>query len=440
MNITVWSSFSKRKNSTKQPTAGTTISNVTLKEATSIENPTFVLSGNNFAIDYVQAFGNYYFVSDIKSIRNGITEVSCIMDEMATHKSEIAATSQYIERANTTGIIPRVPDNMNPPTDDIEIKTTDIINLGWAGNPTLILGVVSISGVAYYSVTQAQLNTLLGEVFDSSFIAQFTSQFYGLRECLISLKKVPYTPTGHSSTIHLGDQATSVTATRISDAIIGDSATVMINRPSDDHEAGTSYLDFSPYTIGAIYLPYVGVVPLDMEIIGDTRYVTVDYWLDQVTGDIAYKVSTNGKILGTYSGNCAASLPIAAQNYNAIGVGAGVLAAIGGIATGNPALVASGALGAFKECSLHSQVNGAISSFIGNSVGTMVQTCVVTRCPVDWDLDKNKTRCGLPVQKTMSISSLSGYIKCRNASVPLAGFDKARTEIENMMNSGFYYE
>ena len=49
MNIKVWSNFSKRKNSTKQPTGGSTIT-VTLKDQCSILSPVFILSTLDFTI------------------------------------------------------------------------------------------------------------------------------------------------------------------------------------------------------------------------------------------------------------------------------------------------------------------------------------------------------------------------------------------------------
>lgn len=440
MTIKTWSNFSKRRNSTKQPAITGTDVTCTLKEATSIENPTFVLSGNDFTINYVQAFGHYYFVKDIKSERNGVIEVSCSQDRLATYKSAIGSSSQYIERANISGIVAQVPDPFNPPTFPVEIVSTDIINLGWAGNPTLILGVVSANGVNYYSMDEAKLKSILTHVFDPSFIGQFTSQFYGLRDCMISLKKVPYTPAGTTDSVVIGEHDTQITATKISESIIHDNATVLVGRPSDNHEPGTTYIDTPPYSIGSVYLPYVGVVPVDMGILATQRYLTVDYWLDQVTADIVYKLSCGSDIIGTYSGNCGANLPIASQNYNAVGVASAALAVIGGVAINNPMMAASGALAMDKECSMHTQINGTISSFIGNSVGTMVKACVITRVPVDWNIDLNRARCGIPILKTMTINSISGFIQCKNASVDIAGFEDDKEAIESMMNSGFYYE
>ena len=57
MNINVWTNFSKRVNSTLQPTGGTQIS-VVLKENCSLENPVFIVSTPITDYTYVEAFGH----------------------------------------------------------------------------------------------------------------------------------------------------------------------------------------------------------------------------------------------------------------------------------------------------------------------------------------------------------------------------------------------
>ena len=98
MTIKYWTNFSKRKNSTKQPTGGTSVT-CQLKEGTSIEKPVFLLTGDLFTCNYIEAFSHYYFVDDVKSVRNGLTEVSCSMDVLATFKTEIGSYNALIERS-----------------------------------------------------------------------------------------------------------------------------------------------------------------------------------------------------------------------------------------------------------------------------------------------------------------------------------------------------
>ena len=65
MNIQVWSNFSKRENSTRQPGGGQSI-DVKLKDNCSIENPVFLLATGGGMPDYTyaEAFGHYYYVTE----------------------------------------------------------------------------------------------------------------------------------------------------------------------------------------------------------------------------------------------------------------------------------------------------------------------------------------------------------------------------------------
>ena len=65
--------FSKRRNSTKQPATLSDQKTVQLKETTSVDHPTFILSGNNFSYNYCSWDNRYYFITDIRSFHNGLT-------------------------------------------------------------------------------------------------------------------------------------------------------------------------------------------------------------------------------------------------------------------------------------------------------------------------------------------------------------------------------
>ena len=87
MQIKIHKNFSKRINSTKRPTGGTTI-DVVLKEECTVENPVFVLNGYDASIDYIEAFGKYYFVDKKNIIDNSRCEYACIEDYLASFVSE----------------------------------------------------------------------------------------------------------------------------------------------------------------------------------------------------------------------------------------------------------------------------------------------------------------------------------------------------------------
>jgi len=103
VEIRVYENFSKRVNSTLRPNnnAGT-VKNVQLKEDCTIENPVFILSGNNFNINYIKAFDKYYFVDKITSLDNSRCEYSCVEDVLATAKTAIGNTTALILRSSSS--------------------------------------------------------------------------------------------------------------------------------------------------------------------------------------------------------------------------------------------------------------------------------------------------------------------------------------------------
>ena len=97
MGTTVYfGNASKKRNSTLQPSVSANYDCI-LKEATSLDHPTFILeSSGTFSYNYCKWDDRYYFVDDVISRRNNIWEVSCVMDVLATYKSEILASTQYV--------------------------------------------------------------------------------------------------------------------------------------------------------------------------------------------------------------------------------------------------------------------------------------------------------------------------------------------------------
>lgn len=466
MNIRTWSNFSKRKNSTKQPTGGTTAT-VSLKESTSIESPTFILTGDDFNVNYIQAFGHYYYANDCKSIRNGIKEIPCTQDTLATYKSNIVGSSQYVERANSA-TLRNVGDPLNPPTNRLLHKFTNILNLTTTDSQGLnkiidldlnarivnhyIMGITGSDGVQYWGLTAAQLGDVMAAIFGGTWIDNFASLFFNYKDCILSLKRVTYPPGGTSQQIYVGKEPLTlngapVNGTKITDLrLYRDSGLTQLSFPADDYLSSRDYPYYSPYTFGTLTLPFVGVVPLDVGTFAGDGKIGIEVFVDPFTADIIYKVrNSDSAVIGTYYGNCGASLPVTGQTYNSIGMGAGALQMIGGLVGGltNPALAPMALAGAaqiFEGAKLHTQSNGTISSFIGGYTAVTITADIYTQEPISWDLDNMKATQGLIVNKQISLSSLSGYVKCRNASIDIPGFERDKTEIENYMNNGFYIE
>ena len=102
MSISVgFTTESKRENSTKQRTMST-VHNCLLKNGCSLLYPTLLLELNTSAFPNYAGFqieNKYYNVTDIRSVRNNLFEISGEVDVLATYKNAIGSTTEYIARA-----------------------------------------------------------------------------------------------------------------------------------------------------------------------------------------------------------------------------------------------------------------------------------------------------------------------------------------------------
>lgn len=74
----------------------------TLKDTTSVLNPVLILRTSdpvyNYNYLYIQEFGRYYFINDIRSVNNNVWEISAHVDVLETYKTAILANSAVIKR------------------------------------------------------------------------------------------------------------------------------------------------------------------------------------------------------------------------------------------------------------------------------------------------------------------------------------------------------
>lgn len=214
-----------------------------------------------------------------------------------------------------------------------------------------------------------------------------------------------------------------------------------------------SYLEKPPYCTGILYLPFVGIVGLDMDILAFTKSIQIDGYVDILTGDIVYNVKYGAYRTSTYNGNLATKIPISSAGYDALGVATGTMTAIGGLVASVSALVtggasalaglgvaAAGGLGAAKSAELHTMINGGNSSAIGANLGTNPVVIIYQNNPAEVNLTAYQAAHGMPYFKVGTVSGCGGYVKCHDASVSIPGDGEDQSIVNGIMNAGFYYE
>lgn len=460
MQVKYWTNFNKRKNSTKQPSGGTEIS-VSLKNPCSVENPQIEVVGvpDSANYFYIADFGRYYFRSDAIKVTKDITQFSLEVDTMATYKANVGACSALVEFTSSSSEI-RITDPRNKPLHTFTESVTNILDLasyGFNTTGSFIIGIAGgDGGVTYYVISAGDLSAFYDELYDPTFISQIENQYYGLRDCFVSCRWVPYSPAGTYKQLKISGKYLSTHAYEITSRLANiNDASYDIAFPSDAMGLGTNYLDNEPYTTGVLYLPYVGVVPLDLGVVAKSKQIRIKISIDNYTGDIVYKLSnTSGDFISSYQGNCSVNIPISSQHYNAMATASGAISIIGGIASTaaaiaskNPALAvgagigtAGGAVGIAQSLSIHTQVNGNLSSAVSTELGLKIVASVITRTPTESNLTAYKATSGMPYFKVATISSLSGYVQCAGASVDMPGTVAEKDTVNGYVNGGFYYE
>lgn len=105
-DISFYVNSSEKNKVDKTLTLITNISGV-LKESTSIIDPVIVIEGDLSAFtgcNYMQieTFGRSYFVNNIRSISNGLIEISAHVDVLSTYKNAIRRNQAIIRKQQNT--------------------------------------------------------------------------------------------------------------------------------------------------------------------------------------------------------------------------------------------------------------------------------------------------------------------------------------------------
>ena len=469
MQIKYWSNFSKRVNSTKQPTGGTTV-DVLLKDECDILNPSFILNTTNFDINYVQAFGNYYFAYPI-NLDGHRTEIKCSLDHLATFKSQIGSYRGFVEYTSSSSKL-TISDPRNTPTTEI-IHSNKAFqwSSGFTFNQTgcYILAYLSDTAstgiVSYIALDWYGLHQLAYAFFTQNIIDEVKKQFNAITDSLVSLIWLPISLNDvggtYTSNIHIGSKDVQISDTggyllsnRVKDF---STSSIILTYPVApyDFDITDTYLSRAPYVTASLFLPFIGNVPISEDLISAFHNgIYIDGSIDLFTGDIVYKLHIGSEKAATYNGCIATHMPISSASYNAFGVATGSLVTIGGVAsiaggllTGNLPMaaggvgaVASGAVSAVKSAQLTTQISGSNSSAIGLKLGdvpiiTLFVAVAAEKHPLNFKAEQ-----GMPYYETALISSLSGFVKTSNASVPIPGDGAEQDTVNNYLNSGIYYE
>lgn len=482
MTITLYQ-FTKRQNSTKQPTntdPHIDVSNVYLKEPCDEFKPVFQISSTYASYNYLKWDSRYYWISSRTYMTNDIIEIHCTKDLLATFKTDIGNSSQYILRSSYSSN-GNIVDNLYPVTMDRTGAsyegTVKLADMWDATSGFYVVGIIcsaqsghSINNrlargnVVYLILTKSQLYTFINQ------FNQLTGFLSSVRpaDFLVSFTYIPFGMTsiavdsaGSPAYIHIGESVGGWDLT-VADCIplsaIDQANGVYTYSPTpkyvslpDHPDASTrgDYLEYPPYTYLTAFLGPFGTVNLTQldTSFGGYGSIYYNFTIDLCTGQAIFRFydSTPATDLSgaTVSriGRLGVPIQIVTSTYgnisstvSAIGSAIGV---IGGIATGNAALAGSAAAGFIGSAAASiTPKNDSVGS--NGSFAELYRPYILCQFfkPTD---DDNADR-GRPLCTVGTISSYPGYIKTSDCDIALLASDSEIISVRSTMDAGFFYE
>lgn len=288
-----------------------------------------------------------------------------------------------------------------------------------------------------YHPTQAQIDAFGAWLWSNDFIDQILKIFNNPMEAIIGLHKIYATPIdAGTATIKVGYLDSEVPSAYINQQYI----TVSCGTIYLDEQFG-SVFDYSPFTDIKLYLPFVGIVPLNINDVMRAS-ITVDYGVDVITGACLAQVKVsrdaNDSILYQYSGNCSVQYPISSGSY--MGIISSIVSVAGGIAAtvasgGAAAPLALGAVGGIMGAHTSIQNSGGFSGNSG-AMGCKIPYLILTR-PQSKVASNSESMYGYPTNAYATIGECYGYIKPISVHViNVNATDDELTEINNLILSG----
>lgn len=333
-------------------------------------------------------------------------------------------------------------------TEDLIKTITDIITkigtpnppeTGSGDSPATVVPTGRASSLwKIYNPTQAQVDAFGSWLWSSDFVDQIKKLFNDPMQGIIGIHKVFASPSiGGSATIKVGYLDSQVS----SDWVDNQYTTVNCGSVKLSEYFGNVF-DYAPYTKVSLYLPFIGIVDLDVaDVMRST--ISVKYHVDVLSGaclaDVKVSRDLADAVLYQYSGSAIVTYPVSSGNY--MGMVAGVLSVASGVAG---TILSGGALapaligGAVGASHLHTDVShsGGFSGCAGAMAGK--KPYLIVSRPITAMADNYGHFTGKPANSHVILRDCSGMTKVKSVYVGAmsSATDEEKDIIEAQLKSG----
>ena len=483
--IVQFGNTAKRNNSTAIPTL-TASYNCILKEGCSIVSPVIIIEraniGHSYNCAYIASFGRYYWIRDI-ILENARTFFYLETDVLATYKSDIGSSTQYVLRS-ASDQNEYIVDTFYPVSTMLR-QSSDSLTCPWVdagiGRGMYVMGIIGEEGVNYYGFTTSQFSTFLHYLMSKQFTYAVLDERYQASpsdphgyelypqlqmlvdpiQYITSCMWLPFNPTSTLQSTHVragcvntGCDAYDVSYSTGARNVFASPYYITLTALNHPQEATRgAYLNSQGFTECRVNFPPFGSFELDalamhdaVENSGSTRMQVV---VDLFTGTGIMKIYTcdsNGVPLNfmvTATAQVGVPVPIVQV-----------------MSAGNSVMdIAQSAIGVVKSAinsdagGVFGGINASLKSYYENKIphasvvgsqGSTAELGQTKDFKIQWIwkivADDDVAQHGRPLCETVQISTLSGFIMCLMPDVAIGGTREEAEQIEQYMSSGFFYE
>lgn len=287
-----------------------------------------------------------------------------------------------------------------------------------------------------YNPSEGQLQAFGAWLWSSDIVDQIVKMISNPMNAIIGLHTLYATPvTGGTQSIKAGYLDSGVSAPVVTNQYTSiDCGSVIVP------ETYKNALDYD-YTNVSVYLPFIGIVPLNTrEVMGSK--ISIRYRVDVLTGTCLATISvsrqSSNAVLYTFSGNCAVQIPLTSGNYGTLLTG--LLSAVGGVATsvatGGAALPSVAGVG---SAIINARTNVSRTGNLGSNAGALgvrIPYVIITR-PIAYDADNYSIYYGYPANKTVTLSSLTGFTRIKSVHVEnIPATEEEKNMIDSALKNG----
>ena len=465
--------FSKKVNSTAQPTAGSgTDIQCVLKEASSLLSPRLQLTLQAVPnYNYVSMFGRFYYVDDWTYVKHSLWECSLTCDILASFKTEIGASSLYVLRSSAASD-GTIIDKMYPAKSNSTFQTVSavspFVNNVQAGS--YVVGIASGNTPGYGSITYFVMDGPMMQYLSSRLNSDFITNLNGfsLNDASWSLQKALVNPFSYITSciwfpVDFGDMPavgqsgqaieilgidTGATGYYMSASSPMIDFTLSWQIPDHPQAAARGMYVNAAYRKLVLEIPPFGCVELDPSIAANYTHITASINIDCASGRGCIRIGA-GNTAGTitelmekYEGMAGVPMQLSSVYRDTFGTVTkavpDIIGAAAGMLTGNfgSAIMSGGsavgnAIETLKPRMQSLGGQGSFASYAG-SASLYVQFIPLA--------DEDLSHVGRPLCQNRLISSIPGFIQVLDGDIPLEGFTEEASYIKRQLEAGFFYE